>query len=228
VATLRSLDPVQRGPAWHHVGPLAPAGPHRQAAVLPWSTDASEPLVLVSLSTLTAYGDQTPALQAILDALAATGLRVLVTTGPAVSAVKLRAPRNAAVFSFLPHAHVMPAVSACVTHAGHGTVTAALANGVPLVCRPNPAADQPYLARRIAELGAGLSVPTDAGPDHVRWAVERVLSEPSFRAEAHRLAAEAAAAPGVAGAAEILERLAGVGRSAGPGPYTAGAPEREP
>jgi MGT family glycosyltransferase len=198
--------------------------PHRQPPVLPWSADASEPLVLVSLSTLTAYGDQMPALQTILDALAGTGLRVLVTTGPAVSAMRLRVPRNAAIFSFLPHADVMPAVSACVTHAGHGTVTAALAHGVPLVCRPNPAADQPYLAHRIAELGAGLTVPTDAGPDTVRHAVERVLCEPSFRAEARRLAAEVAAAPGAAGAAEILERLADAGRPAGADPSPTGAP----
>jgi MGT family glycosyltransferase len=211
VATLRSMDPVERGPAWSHVGPLtpAPASTDRtDRTPLPSCIGGSDPVVLVSLSTLTIYGDQTARLQAILDGLAGAAVNVVATTGPAISPSALRAPPNAVVVPFLPHGTVMSSVSACVSHAGHGTVMTALVHGVPLVCTPNAAADQPYVAGRVAELGAGVALAADARPERIGEAVEAVLRDPSYAAAARRLAAEAAAAPGAAGAATLLEGLA--------------------
>lgn len=208
VATLRSMDPVQRGPAWSHVGPLSPAAPDTGPITLPSGIGERGPVVLVSLSTLTIYGDQRARLQAILDGLAGAAVTVIATTGPAIRPSALRAPPNAVVVPFLPHAAVLPSVSACVSHAGHGTVMAALVHAVPLVCLPNAAADQPYIAGRVAELGAGVALAADARPENVARAVEAVLTVPSYAAAARRLAAEAAAAPGARGAATLLERLA--------------------
>jgi MGT family glycosyltransferase len=208
VATLRSMDPVERGPAWSHVGPLAPTAPDTGRITLPAGIVDGDPVVLVSLSTLTIYGDQAARLQAILDGLAGRAVTVIATTGPAIHPLALRAPANAVVVPFLPHDAVMPAVSACVSHAGHGTVMAALVHGVPLVCLPNPAADQPYIAGRVAELGAGVALAADARPESIARAVEAVLTVPSYAAAARRLAAEAAAAPGAGGAATLLERVA--------------------
>jgi MGT family glycosyltransferase len=214
VATVASMDPVERGPGWSYVGPLGVTSPMTEPGSQPWPIAGVGPLVLVSLSTLTIYGDQTPRLQAILDGLGGSGHTVVVTTGPAISPSALRAPENAVVVEFVPHAAVMPAVSACVTHAGHGTVMAALADGVPLVCLPNAAADQPYIAARVAELGAGVALTADIRPDAVGKAVDAVLTTPSYTSAARRLAEEVAAAPGPEGAAAILEGLARTGAPA--------------
>ncbi|GAA4360938.1 hypothetical protein GCM10023088_00640 [Actinomadura verrucosospora] len=51
---------------------------------------------------------------------------------------------------------------------------------MPVVALPNPAADQPALARRAAELGAGLALEGEsAGPEEIAAAVRTVIEDPS-------------------------------------------------
>jgi len=119
-------------------------------------------------------------------------------------------PDNAAVRPFVPHQRVLDDAALTVTHAGHGTVAASLAHGVPLVALPNPAADQPFLAARVQRLGAGLALDGEAAPTLIQTAVREVLSQPSYAAAAAKLAIAIHAAPGVGGAVLELERLASV------------------
>jgi UDP:flavonoid glycosyltransferase YjiC (YdhE family) len=76
----------------------------------------------------------------------------------------------------------------------------ALRTGVAQVVLPL-FADQPYNAARVDELGAGVRV---AGPDGIGDAVTRVLDGPGVRARAAEVAADAAADPPAAQAAEAL------------------------
>lgn len=94
-----------------------------------------------------------------------------------------------------------------VTHCGHGTVTACLGHGVPIVGLPNPAADQPFLAARVEQLGAGVALAGEAGPADIRAAARKVLGQPTYRAAAGRLATIIRASVGAAGAAAELEQL---------------------
>jgi UDP:flavonoid glycosyltransferase YjiC (YdhE family) len=107
----------------------------------------------------------------------------------------------------VPHAEVLPSVSATVTHCGHGTVTASLAHGVPIAGLPYPAADQPFLAARIQALGAGVAMDGESSPAIIKGAVRDLLDRPSFREAAARLAQSIRLAPGAAGAADLLEQL---------------------
>ena len=75
-----------------------------------------------------------------------------------------------------------------MTHAGHGTVIKSLAAGVPVVAMPL-GRDQLDNAARVAHHGAGLKLKPKASSDAIARAVRRVLDEPSFRANAERLAA---------------------------------------
>jgi UDP:flavonoid glycosyltransferase YjiC (YdhE family) len=92
-------------------------------------------------------------------------------------------------------------------HCGHGTVTASLAHGVPIVGLPYPAADQPFLAARIQALGAGVALDGESSPAIIRSTVRELLARRSFREAAGRLAGAIRAAPGTAGAADVLEQL---------------------
>jgi UDP:flavonoid glycosyltransferase YjiC (YdhE family) len=83
---------------------------------------------------------------------------------------------------------VLPEAAVVVTHAGLGTVHAALAHGLPLVCLPL-GRDQPDNAARVEWHGAGLRLSPDSSPVVIRAAVERVLREPAFAASARRLSA---------------------------------------
>jgi UDP:flavonoid glycosyltransferase YjiC (YdhE family) len=73
-------------------------------------------------------------------------------------------------------------------------------------------ADQPRNARRVAEVGAGLSVEPDrqdvgAAIAPLRDAIRAVLDEPLYTARARELADELRVEPTVDAAVPLLERL---------------------
>jgi UDP:flavonoid glycosyltransferase YjiC (YdhE family) len=66
-------------------------------------------------------------------------------------------------------------------------------------------ADQPYLARRVRELGAGIALAGDAPPYAIRRAVEEVVATDTYRDAAAHLAEAIRASSGAIGAAAMLE-----------------------
>ena len=102
----------------------------------------------------------------------------------------------------------MPDTDVMVTHAGLGSVAAALSFGVPLVCTPIDR-DQPLNARRVADLGAGVALTQAASAFDIAQAIEQVLSEASYRDGAESLARASAEEGGADAAAAELEALLG-------------------
>jgi MGT family glycosyltransferase len=204
VTTIPELDPAfaARAPLTRYVGPIFEQfSPEEWES--PWDTRDERPLVLVSFST-TGFWDQSNRIRNTLAALADEPVRVWVSaSNPTALGVSTS---NSVVRDFVPHALVLPHAAATVTHCGHGTVTASLAHGIPVVGLPNLAADQPFLAKRIEQLGAGLALDGDAEPSAIRAAVREVISRPSHAAAARELAASIRASPGPAGAASEIER----------------------
>ncbi len=81
----------------------------------------------------------------------------------------------------------LPYADAVVTHAGHGTVIAALAHGLPLVCLPM-GRDQHDNAARVAWHGAGLRLSCRSSPARIAAAVRTVLDNAAYREAAQRIA----------------------------------------
>jgi len=83
-------------------------------------------------------------------------VRALVTVGGAVEVDQLHPPANVVVerFAALGRATYDSPV---ITHAGRGTVMAAVSAGVPLVCVPI-GRDQPAVAARVTQHGLGVTV----------------------------------------------------------------------
>ncbi len=206
VTTILELDPAaENAPKTvHYVGPVAERMPQSRWDS-PWAPNDGRPLVLVSFST-TRLWDPAGRIRNTLAALASEPVRVLMIAG--VNSLPPNLPDNVTVRPFVPHEEVLPGVSATVTHCGHGTVTASLAHGVPIAGLPYPAADQPFLAARIQALGAGLAMDGESSPAIIKSAVRDLLDGPSFREAAAQLGRAIRAAPGAAGAADVLELLA--------------------
>jgi UDP:flavonoid glycosyltransferase YjiC (YdhE family) len=100
-------------------------------------------------------------------------------------------------------------VAAMVGHGGFGTTMTGLAAGRPMVVLPL-FADQPYNARRVAAVGAGIVLeggPAAAG--QVGEAVGQVVEERSYAEAAAGIAAEIAALPPASQAVPLIEELAG-------------------
>jgi UDP:flavonoid glycosyltransferase YjiC (YdhE family) len=132
---------------------------------------------------------------------------VLLTAGPALDTSTLRLGPNTVVVPFVPHRSVFPEASLVVTHAGWGTISAALSCGVPLVCIPC-GRDQPDGARRVVDAGAGVLVSKSASARRIRTAVAKVLDDGELRAGAARMAAALGRRDGTEEAvAEILDAV---------------------
>jgi MGT family glycosyltransferase len=151
----------------------------------PWPDQHPDPLVLVSFGST--FQDQAAVIRRTIEAVKALPARGLVTLADVVSPRGLPTADNVVTTASAPHAQVLPAASAVVTHGGHGTVLKALAHGVPVLCIPQ-GRDQIDNAARVEAAGAGIRLKTSARSPTIRRSIRRLLETPSYRAAAQRLA----------------------------------------
>jgi UDP:flavonoid glycosyltransferase YjiC (YdhE family) len=171
----------------HFVGPLLPPLPPTMVTP-PWWDELPGASTVVHVTQGTYATDPGALARPAVDALAdLDGLVVVTTPDPdALGPV----PANARVARFIPHGLLLPHVDAMVSNAGYNGVKAALAHGVPLVLAPW-GNDQPDVAARIAWAGAAVNLRERApGAAAIADGVARVLSEPSYRRAAERIAEE--------------------------------------
>jgi UDP:flavonoid glycosyltransferase YjiC (YdhE family) len=173
-------------------------------------TAATRPVVHVTQGTVTTGADQllTPTIRALADQ---DVLVVATTGGPPVETLG-DLPANVRAAAFIPHAALLPHVSAMVTNGGFGAVQLALAHAVPLVVA-GATEDKPEVANRVAFAGAGLNLRTGRPKEQaIRQAVTRLLTEPRFRTAARTIAQDMAGHDGPRDAGILIEQLATTGR----------------
>jgi UDP:flavonoid glycosyltransferase YjiC (YdhE family) len=158
--------------------------------------------------------------RAAIETLAPLPVRLLITIGRDRDPAELGPlPPNVHVERWVPQADVMPHAAAMVCHGGFGTVRTGLAASVPMVVQPL-FADQPYNARRVAELGAGIAL--EQGPRGIAGAPAAVRTLLADRAYADRAAAVARRRPCAPDG-----RRRGGDRAPARRPAAAGAAERD-
>ncbi len=213
VPSVRELDYDRRDlpPSVHYVGPCV-WNKGTQIASPAWLDELPADRAWVHVTEGTAHFQGPFVLRAAAQGLAHQPMEVIMTSGPERDPATLGlgplAP-NIRVERWVSHNDLLPRCAALVTTGGAGTVIAALQAGVPLLIVPTHW-DKPDNAQRVVAGGAGLRLaPRQCTPERLRAAVQRLLSEPSFRASARRLGQRLAEAPGPPRAAELLEMLVG-------------------
>jgi zeaxanthin glucosyltransferase len=202
------------------VGPALGRRPGDAGAVRP-ALDADRRHALVTVGTFSEHmaGDFYARMLAAVDLVRDRVQAVFVASAQAVP----DPPAGVVVAPRVAMLELMPRLDAVVCHGGLGTVTEALAHGVPLVVA-GLRMDQPTIARQVVGAGAGIAVPFgSATPAQLADALTAVLDEPRYRAGARRVAGSFAAAGGARAAAASLAELAR--RTAGSSPDRA-APTR--
>ena len=135
--------------------------------------EPGDPWVLVTCST-DYQGDEQLA-RVAAEALRDEPVRVLVTLADAYDGAGLTTSGNGRVERFVPHGQVLPECAAVVCHGGMGIVGKAASAGVPTVVVPF-GRDQPEIARRVTEAGAGVSLKASRlTPERLRDAVRRAM-----------------------------------------------------
>jgi len=175
----------------------------------PWfdSLDKSRPTVYVSLGTI--FNHDPGIFATILAALGAEPLNLIVTLGPGADPTVLGPqPENVHIEPFIPQDLILPHCDAVVNQGGTA-ILSILGHGLPVLVLPQ-GANQFHNGEACVTSGAGrLLLPGQVNPTSVHREVRLLLDDPSYGAQAQRIAREIHAMPGPTEAVDLLERLAG-------------------
>jgi MGT family glycosyltransferase len=191
---------------YRRVQPLDGAWHNLEASVR--ATDAAwEPppgdgrLVYLSLGSLGSADVEL--MQRLIDTLADTPHRVVVSMGPQHDQLELAS--NMVGEEFLPQVSVLPHVDAVITHGGNNTVTECLYFGKPMVVLPL-FWDQYDNAQRMHETGLGIRLDTYGhAPEELTGALDEVLTRGE---RLQPIAQRLQQSPGTQRAAELIEACA--------------------
>jgi Glycosyltransferase family 28 C-terminal domain len=191
-----SLAPAD-GPPIEHRRLLRPVVPTSNDPVPGWLDVLPErPTVWVTLGTSGTFGSgASRLLTSVYDGLRDEEINVIITgTAAAVTDVGTMPP-NVRTAGFIALANLLPRCDAVVSHAGSGTVLAALAHGLPQVLLPM-GADQFRNAEAIANAGAGFELaPKDLTAQSLRKAVLDAVHDDALRAAAESFKSEIESMP---------------------------------
>lgn len=159
------------------VGPSIVPRSHRHFDFSSMDTDH---LIYISLGTV--FNQAVEFYKLCFSAFAGTKYTVILSVGRQTRIADLGdIPANFIVRDYVPQLDVLQRAKLFITHGGMNSTSEGLYYGVPLIVLPQ-SADQPMVARRVAEVNAGIYLNQEgllAGD--LREAAERVLTEASIR-----------------------------------------------
>jgi zeaxanthin glucosyltransferase len=177
----------------------------REPIPFPYDKLTGQPLIYASLGTL--QNQLVNIFQCIAAACADLEVQLVLSLGGALSVKDLpRLPGKPIVVDYAPQLELLQRAQLTITHAGMNTTLESLTQGVPMVAIPITN-DQPGVAARIAWSGTGEVVPVARlNPKRLRRAIERVLYQPSYKANAVKIQQAIQRSGRTALASEIIER----------------------
>jgi len=174
----------------------------------PWAPPGDgERLIYVSLGSLGSA--DVPLMERLVEVLAQTPYRYVVSTGPQHTEYALA--DNMVGAEFLPQVSVLPHVAAVITHGGNNTTTECMWFGKPMLMLPI-FWDQHDNAQRVHETGYGVRLATYGfEPDDLTAALSLLLTDEQLRARAAAAGERLRRRPGTELAADLIERVATTG-----------------
>ena len=116
------------------------------------------------------------------EAFSNTQYTVILSVGRVTRVADLgEIPANFIVRNYVPQLDVLQHAALFITHGGMNSTSEGLYYGVPLIVLPQ-SADQPMVARRVAEKGAGIHLEQEGlSAGELQDAAERVLNHRAFK-----------------------------------------------
>jgi len=148
-------------------------------------------------------------MQRLVDLLATTEHRVIVSKGPLADQITLH--DNQVGEAFLPQPAVLPQVDLVITHGGNNTVTEAFHHGKPMIVLPL-FWDQVDNAQRIDETGLGRRLATYGFRDEeLTDAIDELLADTALAQRLAAMSKRIKSSSGTVRAADLIERVTGTG-----------------
>jgi MGT family glycosyltransferase len=193
---------VPLGPTWHRLDSTI------RAVDATWELPAhlrerDGALIYLSLGSL---GSADVALmQRLVDLLATTEHRVIVSKGPLADEITLH--DNQVGEGFLPQPAILPQVDLVITHGGNNTVTESFHHGKPMIVLPL-FWDQVDNAQRVDETGFGRRLSTYGFRDEeLTDAIDELLADAALAKRLGKMSKRIKASSGTVRAADLIERV---------------------
>jgi UDP:flavonoid glycosyltransferase YjiC (YdhE family) len=197
---------VPLAPTWHRLDSTV------RAADATWELPANlaerdGALIYLSLGSLGSADVEL--MQRLVDLLAATDHRVVVSKGPLADQIRLH--DHQAGDGFLPQPAILPMVDLVITHGGNNTVTEAFHHGKPMIVLPL-FWDQVDNAQRVDETGFGRRLSTYGFRDEeLTGAIDALLADAELAGRLASMSARIKSTSGTVRAADLVERVASTG-----------------
>jgi MGT family glycosyltransferase len=195
---------------FHYIGPYQDST-SRQSVSFPWEKLTGQPLIYASMGTV--QNRLIGVFEQFASACAGLDAQLVISLGGSANPEDLPAlPGNPLLVGYAPQLELLPKAALTITHAGLNTALESLANGVPMVAIPITN-DRPGVAARIAWTGTGEVVPLkNLDTKKLRSAIEKVLSQNSYKRNAIGLQEAIGRAGGMTKAADIIDRVIQTGK----------------
>ncbi len=145
-------------------------------------------------------------MQRLVDLLATTEHRVIVSKGPLADQITLH--DNQVGESFLPQPAILPQVDLVITHGGNNTVTECFHHGKPMIVLPL-FWDQVDNAQRVDETGFGRRLATyDFRDEELTDAIDELLADEPLAARLAAMSTRIKSTSGTVRAADLIEGVA--------------------
>jgi UDP:flavonoid glycosyltransferase YjiC (YdhE family) len=194
------------GPTWHRLDSTVRA-PDATWQLPAHMAERDGALIYLSLGSLGAA--DVGLMQRLVDLLATTEHRVIVSKGPLADQITLH--DNQVGEAFLPQPAILPLADLVITHGGNNTVTESLHHGKPMIVLPL-FWDQVDNAQRVEETGFGRRLSTYGFRDEeLTDAIDELLADEPLAARLTAMSKRVKATSGTPRAAALIERVAATG-----------------
>ena len=190
------------GPTWHRLDSTVRAS-EATWELPPELAEREGALIYLSLGSLGSADVEL--MQRLVDVLARTKHRIIVSKGPLADQIRLH--DNQTGEAFLPQPAILPMVDLVITHGGNNTVTEAFHHGKPMIVLPL-FWDQVDNAQRVHETGFGRRLSTYGfKARELTSAIDRLLKDRQLSERLAAMSSRIKSTSGTVRAADLIERV---------------------
>lgn len=196
-------------PQLHYIGPLVtPTGKRAKPAFWDKLPDPSANSHIIFITQGTFATDFNLLIIPAIEALANNVTLTLVVASHCADEIRksVKVEDNVHIADWVPYDLILPRCRLLITNGGYGSITQALAEGVPTI-NAGTTEDKLDTAARVTFIGAGVDLKTDTPSlEQIQNAVKLILENPSYKENAMRAAQQLKGLGGAEKACSLLEQ----------------------
>jgi len=149
-------------------------------------TNDKKKLIYISLGTI--FNNSIEFYENCFKAFDNMDVKIIMSIGKNIDVNTFKSiPSNFVVRNYVSQLEILKQADVFITHGGMNSTNEGLYYDVPLVLIPQ-FADQPFVAKRVAELGAGIIIEKDkVTPEILKQSVVKILSDNNFRINSKKI-----------------------------------------